>query len=90
MILTDNRRLTFGPRLLKNICIALERLDGVTPDEMREGKIKPGCEHIIVQIIFDINMDGKLTRKARLAVAGHTKATPSLITYSSAFLGREL
>ena len=81
MILTDNRRLTFGPRLLKNICIALERLDGVTPDEMREGKIKPGCEHINVQIIFDINMDGHFTIKARLVADGHTTAPSSSITY---------
>ena len=82
MILTDNRRLNFGPRILKNRCIAFERLDGVTPDEMRKGKIKPGYEQVNVQIIFDINMDEEFTRKARLVADVHTTAPPSSITYS--------
>ena len=47
-----------------------ENLDGVTPDEMRKVNIKPGYEHVNVHMIFYINMDGKFTRKARLATDG--------------------
>ena len=43
---------------IMNVCIAFEKLDGLTPNEMRKGKIKPGYEHINVHMIFDINMDG--------------------------------
>ena len=66
-----------------NIRIAFEKIDGVTPDEMRKGKVKPGYEHVNVNIISNINMDGKFTRKARLVADGHTTAPPSSITYSS-------
>ena len=34
-------------------------------------------------MIFDIKLDGKFTRKARLVAGGHTTAPPSSITYSS-------
>ena len=34
-------------------------------------------------MIFDIKLDGKFTRKARLVAGGHTIAPPSSITYSS-------
>ena len=68
---------------MTNIRIAFEKLDGVTPDEMRKGKIKPGYEHINVHMIFDINMDGKFTKNAILVADGHTIAPPSSITYSS-------
>ena len=44
--------------------------------------IKPGYEHVNVHMIFDIKMDGKFTRKARLVADGHTTAPPSSITYS--------
>ena len=47
---------------------------GVTPHEMREGKLKPRYEHVNGHMIFDINMDGKFTRKARLVANGHTTA----------------
>ena len=36
-----------------------------------------------MHIIFDIKMDWKFTRKARLVTNFHTTAPPSLITYSS-------
>ena len=68
---------------MKNRCIAFDRIDGVTPDDMRKGKINTGYEHINVQIIFDIKMDGNFTRKVGLVVDGHTTAPPSSITYSS-------
>ena len=63
--------------------ILFERLDSVTPDEMREGWIKPGYDHVNVHMIFDTKMDGKFTIKARLVDDGHTTAPPSSITYSS-------
>ena len=68
---------------MMNVRIAFENLDGVTPDKMRKGKIKPGYEHVNLHMIFDINMDGKFTRKARLVSDGHTTALSSSITYSS-------
>ena len=74
MILTGNQVLNFGPRLFKNRCIAFEKLDGATPDETRKRKIKPGYDHINVHMIFDINMDGKFTRKAGLVANGHPTA----------------
>ena len=65
-----------------NIRIEFENLDDVTHDGMRKRKIKPGYEHVNVHMIFDIKMNGKFTRKARLVANGHTKAPPSSITYS--------
>ena len=87
MRLIGNQGLTFGPRLLqkrqKKIRIAFEKLDSVTPDEIRKGRIKSGYEHVNVHMIFDINMDGNLTRKAILVADGHTTPPTSSITYSS-------
>ena len=42
--------------------IAFENLDGVTPDEMTKGKIKPGYGNVNVHMIFDIKIDGNFTR----------------------------
>ena len=65
-----------------NVHIVFEKLDGVTPGEMRKGMIKPGYEHVNVQMIIGINMDGKFTRKSTLVANGHTTAPPSPIIYS--------
>ena len=65
---------------MTNTGISFEKLDGVTPDEMRKVNINPGYEHVNVHVIFDINMDRKFTRKARLVYNSHTTAPPSLIT----------
>ena len=62
---------------MTSVRILFEKLDGVTPDEMRKGDINPGYEHVNVQIIFDIKMDGNFTRKARLVAKDHTTAPPS-------------
>ena len=48
---------------MTNVRIAFEKFDGVTPDKMRKGNIKHGYEHVNVHRIFDINIDGKFTRK---------------------------
>ena len=61
---------------MTNVRIKFEKLDGVTPDEMRKGKIKPGYEHVKVHILSYIKMDGKFTRKDRLVADGHTTEPP--------------
>ena len=68
---------------MANVCIVFEKLDRVTINETRKGKIRPGYERINVHMVFDINMDGNITIKARLVAEGHKTAPPSLITYSS-------
>ena len=62
---------------MTNTHILFENLDGVTPGDIRKGRIKPGYEHVNVHRVFDINMDGNFTRKARLVADGHTTASPS-------------
>ena len=64
-----------------NVRILFEKLDGVTLDETRKGKIKPGYEHVSLHMIFDIKMDGKFTIKSILVADGHTTSPPSSITY---------
>ena len=68
---------------MTNVRIASEKLDGVSPDEMRKGGIKPEYEHVNMHMIFDIKMDGKFTRKEILVADGRTTAPQSSITYSS-------
>ena len=48
---------------MENVRIEPEKLGSVTPDETRKGKVKPGYYHINVHMIFEINMDGRFTRK---------------------------
>lgn len=67
---------------LGKVRVAFEIL-GVSPDEMRSGKVKPGYQEIKCHWVFDIKMDGNFTRKARLVAGGHTTETPSSLTYSS-------
>ena len=54
---------------LKNIRIAFDELEGVAEEEIQTG--------------FDIKMDGKFTRKARLVADGQKTNVPSSIIYSS-------
>ena len=68
---------------MTNVRIAFEKLDEITTDETRKGKIKPGYEHFNVHMIFDIKNVGKFTRSSTLVADGHTTAPPSSITYSS-------
>ena len=68
---------------MTNVRISFEKIDGVTPYEMRKANIKHGYEHANVHIIFYIKMDGEFTIKARLVANGYTTAPPSSITYSS-------
>ena len=50
-----------------------------TVGEMRNGKCIPEFQEIGCNIIFDINMDGKLTRKERLVEGGHMTDPPASI-----------
>ena len=68
---------------MANIRVAFGVLKIVTPEEMREGKVKPGFKYVGTHIIFDIKMNGKFTLKSRLVSGGHKTAPPSYITYSS-------
>ena len=68
---------------MANVRIAFEKLDGITAQQMRTGKVKPGYKYCGTHMIFDIKMDGKFTRKARLVADGHTTDTPNSLTYSS-------
>ena len=45
----------------ENIRISSEKLDRVTPYDMRKVKIKSGYEHSNMHMVFDINLDEKLT-----------------------------
>ena len=47
---------------MTNVRIVFEKLEGVTPDEMRKGGVKPGYEHVNMHMVFDIIMDGKFNR----------------------------
>ena len=51
---------------MANAYIAIEKIYCLTPNDTRKVKIRPGYEHVNVHMIFDIKMDGKSTRKARL------------------------
>ena len=66
-----------------NVRVAFKKLDWVTKEQMRNGKIKPGYTFCGTNMIFYINMDITFTRKARLVADGHKTEAPALITYSS-------
>ena len=68
---------------MMNVRIAFDKLEGVSIEDMKSGKVKPGYKYCGLHMIFDIKMDGKFTRKARLVADGHKTAAPSSITYSS-------
>ena len=58
-------------------------IDGITPDETRKEKNRPGYEHVNLHMIFGIDIDGKFTRKKILMDDGHTTSPPLFIPYSS-------
>ena len=57
---------------MANVRIAFDKLDNVTPNEMRKRKIRPGYEHVNVHMIFDIKVDGKFTINAIFVAGGDT------------------
>ncbi len=68
---------------MKNVRVAFEKIDGVTEQQMRTGKVRPGYSFCSTHMIFDVKMDGSFTRKARLVADGHKTKPPTSITYSS-------
>ena len=64
---------------------AFERYDKATVEDLRSGKAKlPGFTEIGCHMIFDVKMDGKFTRKARLVANGNeTKDISPAMTYST-------
>lgn len=46
---------------------------------MEGGKVKPGYKYCITHMVFDIKMDGKFTRKARLVADGHKTDAPASV-----------
>ena len=68
---------------MANVHIKFDKLDVVTPGDTGKVKIRPEYEHVNVNMIFDINMYGKFTRKERLVADVHTTAPSSLIKHSS-------
>ena len=53
----------------------------MTPEQTREGKVKPGFKYFGTNMIFDIKTDRKFSRKTRIVVGRHKTAPPSFITY---------
>ena len=66
--------------MMKNVRVTFKKLDGVSEDDMKHGFVKPGYKFCGTHMIFNIKMDGKFTRKARLIADGHTTNAPSSIT----------
>ena len=72
---------TFWKNQLKSrwlTSVSLWGFKGVTPEQMREGKVQPGFKYVGTHVIFDIKMGGKFTCKARLVAGRNITAPPSL------------
>ena len=67
---------------MANVRFAFEVLRRVTPEQMREVRIKPGFKYVITHMIIFIKMDGKFNHKAILVAGGHNTEPPSTSTYS--------
>ena len=68
---------------MQNVQIVFEKKEGIRKEEIESGKVMPGYKYITTHIIFNIEMDRKFTRKARLVTNGHKTDIPASITYSS-------
>ena len=68
---------------LENFRIESKKFNGVTPEQIQTGKIKPGYKYCSNHIIFDIKMEVKFTSKSHLVGNGHNTGAPASITYSS-------
>jgi len=71
---------------MKNVRVAFQKLDGGGPQAAclatTSGSLI-GYQEIRCHMVFDIKMDGDLTRKARFVAGGHTTTDPDTTTYSS-------
>ena len=71
---------------MKNVHIAFQKWDGGGPEVAREASKSGsliGYQEIKCHMVFDIKMDGDLTRKAYFVAGGHTTEPPATSTYSS-------
>jgi hypothetical protein len=68
---------------MTNVKVAFEKWKEGGVIEARSRNFLVAYQEIRCHIIFDIKMDGKFTRKARLVAGGHTTDPPASITYSS-------
>ena len=59
---------------MANFCVAFEDLNGVTPENMKKGKLKIVFIYVRTHMIFDIKMNSKFTCKAVLVAGGHNTA----------------
>ena len=65
---------------MKNVPVAFEKLEGISEEKIRSGKVRPGYSYVGTHMIFDIKMNGKFTRKVRLVADEHKTNTSSSIT----------
>ena len=68
---------------MSNVCVSFGGFKEVTPENIREGRVKPVFKYVRTHMIFDIKMYGKFIRKARLVAGVHNTEPPLYITYSS-------
>ena len=68
---------------MDNVHVSFDSLKVVTPEQMREGKVKQGFKYIGTHMIFDKKMDSKFTHKSRLGAGRHKTAPKLSIIYSS-------
>ena len=48
---------------MENVHNEFDRVDSVSPANIRKRKIIPGYDHVGINMIFEIRIDGKFTRK---------------------------
>jgi len=71
---------------MKNVRIAFQKWEGGGPEAARIASTNGsliGYQEIRCHMVFDIKLDGDLTRKACFVAGGHTTDTPDSTTYSS-------
>ena len=69
---------------------AFERWDKASPEDLwKNPKLLPTFKEIGVHMVFDIKLDDKFIRKARLVANGYKTDAPECSTYSSV-VSREL
>ena len=54
-----------------NAHVAFGNMYGYTPDDVRRNKPLAKYQEIVGHMVFDINMDGKFTRKSHCFAGGH-------------------
>ena len=77
---TDFWRRSIENKML-NLQYTFQGEEGLTTEETRKGKVIIRFQDIKCHLIFDIKLDGKLTRKARFVAGGHMNYPPASLTY---------